>query len=59
MSVTDKPLDDGDADSDGLANSWERSLGSDPNAADSDGDGFGDGAEQLARTDALAHHQRR
>ena len=50
---TDRPIDDGDEDQDGLHNSWEKSLGTDPNKSDSDGDGVSDGSEHFARTDPL------
>ena len=48
-----KPLDDGDADGDGLSNSWEREMGTgDRETADYDGDGMSDLAEWRAGTDA-------
>lgn len=48
-----RPLDDGDDDGDGLANSWERFLGIDDHlAADYDGDGMLDLHEMLAGTAA-------
>ncbi|HMO52176.1 MAG TPA: thrombospondin type 3 repeat-containing protein [Kiritimatiellia bacterium] len=50
---TTQPLDDGDDDGDGLINSWERSLGTDPYLADSDGDGMSDYHEMLAGTNPL------
>ena len=40
------PLDPDDLDSDGLTNSEEEALGTDPNNADTDGGGAGDGWEQ-------------
>lgn len=46
-------LDIADNDGDALNNSWEKSIGSNPNAVDSDGDGIGDNAEFRAGTDAL------
>jgi hypothetical protein len=46
-----QPLDDGDDDGDGLSNSLEALLGSNPNAVDSDGDGIPDYDEWLAGTD--------
>ena len=47
-----RPLDPGDADGDGLNNSWERALGTaDRPAADYDGDGMLDLNEMLAGTD--------
>ncbi len=46
-----KPLDNADADGDGLANSWEQLLGIDDRAtSDYDGDGMGDLHEMLAGT---------
>jgi hypothetical protein len=45
------PLDAADTDSDGLMNSWERSMGTDALDADSDGDGLTDAEEVLAGTD--------
>jgi hypothetical protein len=46
-----KPLDSGDADADGLNNSWEKTLGTDDRAAaDYDGDGMLDLHEMLAGT---------
>ena len=48
-----QPLDTADNDTDALNNSWEKSLGSNPDAFDSDGDGVGDNAEFRAGTDAL------
>lgn len=48
-----KPLDSGDADGDGLNNSWERSMGTyDRATADYDGDGMSDLFEMLAGTSA-------
>ena len=47
-----QPLDSGDADGDGLDNSWEKALGSDGVATnDFDGDGMDDLGEHLAGTD--------
>ena len=47
-----RPLDPGDADGDGLNNSWERSLGTaDRLTADYDADGMSDLHEMLAGTD--------
>ena len=47
-----QPLDSGDADGDGLNNSWEEALGSDSVATnDFDGDGMDDLSEKLAGTD--------
>ena len=46
-----QPLDAGDADGDGLINSWEKALGIDDRPAfDYDGDGMGDHQEMLAGT---------
>lgn len=46
-----QPLDTGDADGDGLINSWEKALGIDDRAtADYDGDGMRDYDEMLAGT---------
>jgi hypothetical protein len=46
------PLDTGDADGDGLDNSWEKSLGTDDRlTGDYDGDGMGDLDEHYAGTD--------
>lgn len=43
----------GDADSDGLSNEREEELGTNPEAADTDGDGVSDGDEVTAATDPL------
>ncbi len=48
-----QPLDTRDFDGDGLHNSWERSLGTDPENVDTDGDGMSDYEEWLAGTDPL------
>lgn len=46
-----QPLDAGDADGDGLINSWEKALGIDDRpTGDYDGDGMGDHQEMLAGT---------
>lgn len=46
-----QPLDPGDADGDGLNNSWEKALGIDDRpTGDYDGDGMGDYEEMLAGT---------
>ena len=45
------PLDASDNDSDGLNNSWEESLRTDPDLTDTDGDGMTDGDEFRAGTD--------
>jgi len=50
---TVNPLDPRDDDGDGLNNSWEKSLGTDPNHWDTDGDGVSDHHEFLAGTDGL------
>ena len=47
------PLDASDNDSDGLNNSWEKSLGADPSNRDTDGDYMIDGDEFRAGTDML------
>lgn len=48
-----QPLDAGDADGDGLANSWEKALGTDDRlTGDYDGDGMSDYHEMLAGTAA-------
>ena len=38
----------GDSDGDGLSDSFEGEIGTDPHDMDSDGDGFNDGVEQLS-----------
>ena len=48
---TTNPLDPRDFDDDGLNNSWEKSLNSDPNDPDTDGDNMIDGWEFRAGTD--------
>ena len=50
---TVNPIDPRDFDGDGLNNSWEKSLKTDPNNRDTDGDGVSDNDEFLAATDAL------
>jgi hypothetical protein len=45
------PLDV-DSDNDGIPDSVERMIGTDPSREDTDGDGFSDGVERLAGTDA-------
>lgn len=45
---TDWPLDPADPDGDGLNNSWEKNLGTDPYLADTDGDGNTDLEEWIA-----------
>ncbi len=50
FSQTLQPMDTADPDGDGLINSWEKSLTSNPNDADSDGDGVGDVQEWRAGT---------
>jgi len=50
-----QPLDAGDADEDGLNNSWEQALGTDDRSTpDYDGDGMSDLNEMLAGTDATS-----
>lgn len=53
IGATTNALDPRDNDNDGLNNSWEKSLGADPNNPDSDGDGMNDGDERRARTGIL------
>jgi len=50
---TTLPLDPSDDDGDGLSNSMEQSLGTDPNGRDSDGDGLTDAEEAVTKTDPL------
>ena len=52
IARTDKDLDPADLDGDGLSNSWEKSLDTDPGNPDTDGDGMLDGEEFLAGTDS-------
>lgn len=42
------PLDSNDNDGDGINNSWEKSAGTNPDAADSDNDGLSDQEEMVA-----------
>ncbi len=53
VSAAQQPLDPGDGDADGLNNSWEKSLGSNPNLDDTDEDGVSDGHEFRAGTELL------
>lgn len=53
IAAADQPLDPDDPDGDGLNNSWERVLGSDPHTEDTDGDGLSDAQERTAGTDPL------
>lgn len=53
IASTSTPLDAGDDDSDGVNNSWEESLGLNPNAPDTDDDGMKDNDELRAGTDPL------
>jgi hypothetical protein len=53
VASTLSPLDIGDDDGDGLHNSWEKSLNSNPNAPDSDGDFMTDYEEFLAGTNPI------
>ena len=50
FSSTTQPMDGTDPDGDGLNNSWEKSLGADPDLPDTDGDGMADGQEWRAGT---------
>jgi hypothetical protein len=50
FGATTNAIDPRDDDGDGLDNSWEKSLGSNRNLVDSDGDGIGDNAEFRAGT---------
>jgi hypothetical protein len=51
LERTTSPMDPSDNDNDGLNNSWEKSLASDANNPDTDGDGMADGSEFRAGTD--------
>lgn len=51
-----QPIDPRDDDGDGLNNSWEKSLDSDPANPDTDGDGMTDYEEFLTGTDLLDEH---
>ncbi|OGV47087.1 MAG: hypothetical protein A2X46_09975 [Lentisphaerae bacterium GWF2_57_35] len=54
ISITNMiALDSNDGDGEGMNNSWEKSLGTDPNKADTDGDGLSDDQERRAGTDPL------
>lgn len=53
IAATTNAMDPGDADGDGLNNSWEKSLGADPYNRDTDGDFMIDGDEHRAGTDML------
>jgi hypothetical protein len=50
IAATTNAMDPRDNDSDGLNNSWEKSLGSNPNDGDTDGDGMSDRDEFRAGT---------
>jgi Bacterial TSP3 repeat len=50
LLATNQPLDSGDDDGDGLNNSWEKSLITDPKNPDSDEDGLLDGEEKEGHT---------
>ncbi len=51
-----QPIDPRDDDGDGLNNSWEKSLDSDPSNPDTDGDGMNDYEEFLTGTDLRDEH---
>jgi hypothetical protein len=51
IQQTINPLDSNDDDNDGLHNSWEKSLQSNADNPDTDGDGMADGLEFRAGTD--------
>ncbi|MGH8194290.1 MAG: Calx-beta domain-containing protein, partial [Woeseiaceae bacterium] len=53
LDANDRGGSQGDADSDGLSNEREEELGTDPEVADTDGDGVNDGDEVAAATDPL------
>ncbi len=53
IQSTTTPMDTNEWDGDGLNNSWEKSLGTDPGLADTDSDGMGDGGEFAAGTDPI------
>ncbi|MFH1463339.1 MAG: hypothetical protein ABIO70_03030 [Pseudomonadota bacterium] len=53
---TGPPMPDEDADGDGLTDTEEAALGTDPADPDSDDDGFGDGDEVAAGTNPLYAH---
>lgn len=53
LTATTNAIDDGDADNDGIHNSWERSLGLNMSQPDSDGDGVNDDVESVMGTDPL------
>jgi hypothetical protein len=50
LNATTNPIDSADDDNDGVHNSWEKSLGSNRNNPDTDGDGVPDGHEFRAGT---------
>jgi len=53
ITATTNAIDPRDSDSDGLNNSWEKSLGANPYNPDTDSDGMIDGDERRAGTDLL------
>lgn len=53
LAQTDKPLDTGDDDGDGLVNSWEKSWGTDQQNPEADGDGMSDHHEVRSGTNPL------
>lgn len=56
LPATDRPLDGGDDDGDGANNSWEKSLQTNKDLYDTDGDGLLDGEELLGHTLPVNRH---